>query len=113
MNVRKYHIYLANLEPRFGTEPGKRRPVVVVQTDLLNGTHPSTIICPITTNIIEGASILRVHLSKKESSLKKDCDILVDQIRSIDNRRFISEIGQLSAVKRAHLLENMKIILLE
>lgn len=113
MNIRKYHIYIANLDPRFGTEPGKRRPVVVVQTDLMNRTHPSTIICPITTNVIEGASILRVHLSGKEAGVKNACDILVDQIRSIDNRRFISEIGQISAVNRAQLLENIKIILFE
>lgn len=113
MNIRKYHIYIANLDPRFGTEPGKRRPVVVVQTDLMNGIHQSTIICPITTNIIDGASILRVHVTQKESGLKNNCDILVDQMRSIDNRRFLSEIGQLSAIERAHLIKNMKIILFE
>lgn len=113
MNIRKYHIYIANLDPRFGTEPGKRRPVVVVQTDLMNGIHQSTIICPITTNIIDGASILRVHVTQKESGLKNNCDILVDQMRSIDNCRFLSEIGQLSAIERAHLIKNMKIILFE
>ena len=42
MTIKKFHLYLADLNPRMGTEPGKTRPVVVIQTDLLNPTHPST-----------------------------------------------------------------------
>ncbi|MFN2423284.1 MAG: type II toxin-antitoxin system PemK/MazF family toxin, partial [Cryomorphaceae bacterium] len=42
MKVKKFEIWLANLDPRMGTEAGKTRPVVVVQTDLLNRVHPST-----------------------------------------------------------------------
>jgi mRNA interferase MazF len=72
MKIRKFNIYLADLSPRFGTEPGKTRPVVVLQTNLLNdGLHPSTIVCPITTNVIHEADILRVHLSPKAIGLKK------------------------------------------
>ena len=113
MTIKKHHIYMADLNPRFGTEPGKKRPVVVIQTDLLNNIHPSTIICPLTSNVIMGASVLRVHLSKKETGLKKDSDILVDQIRSIDNKRFINEIGLLSARHREEFLENLRIVLFQ
>jgi mRNA interferase MazF len=49
MNIRQYEVWLADLNPRVGTEAGKTRPVLVVQTNLLNTvSHPSTIICPIT-----------------------------------------------------------------
>jgi mRNA interferase MazF len=51
MKIKQYEIWIADLNPRFGTETGKTRPVVIIQTDLLNKHHPSTIICPITTNI--------------------------------------------------------------
>ena len=67
MKLEKFHIYLADLNPRQGTEAGKIRPVVVVQTDLLNNTHPSTIICPLTTRVVSGARMLRVHISSKET----------------------------------------------
>ncbi len=114
MKIRKFNLYLADLSPRFGTEPGKTRPVVVLQTNLLNdGQHPSTIICPITTNVIRGAEILRVHLSKKGMGLKKDSDILVDQIRAIDNRRFVTHLGELNPMDKTKLIENLKIILFE
>ncbi|WP_106134456.1 type II toxin-antitoxin system PemK/MazF family toxin [Mongoliibacter ruber] len=43
--VKRFEVWLANLDPRFGTETGKTRPVLVVQTDLLNKVHPSTLVC--------------------------------------------------------------------
>jgi mRNA interferase MazF len=87
------HIYVADLNPRFGTEPGKVRPVVVVQTDALNRSHPSTIICPLTTKIAGFENPLRVALPMGVSGLKRPSDILVDQIKSIDNRRLRSKLG--------------------
>lgn len=113
MKIRQYHIYLADLDPGFGTEPGKIRPVVVVQADILNVDHYSSVICPITSDVRGGFKILRIHLPKKESKLKKDSDVLVDQVRAIDNRRFIKKIGRLTPRQRGLLRKNLKIILFE
>lgn len=113
MNIRKFHIYSADLNPQFGTEPGKIRPVVVIQTDLLNNFHPSTIICPITSKVRHDISLLRVHIAHTESKLAKDSDILIDQIRAIDNKRFIKEIGHLPDKLKLLLLENLKILMLD
>lgn len=114
MKIKKFHIYLADLNPRYGTEAGKIRPVVVVQTDLLNEFHPSTLVCPVSTNVIHEAKILRVHLGKEGvSGLNKESDLLVDQIRSIDNRRFKKEVGVLTEKQKEKLLENLKKIILE
>jgi len=89
MKIKKWDVWLADLNPRQGTEPGKTRPVVVIQTDLLNKTHPFTIICPFTTIVQAEAEILRVHIQAGMSGLEKNSDILVDQIRAIDNQRFL------------------------
>lgn len=114
MRIKKFYIYLADLNPRFGTEPGKTRPVVVVQTNLLNDAgHPSTLICPITSKVTPGAGLLRVHLSKSETSRKKDSDVLVDQVRAIDNRRFVRTVGELNAGHKQKLADNLKILLFE
>jgi len=96
MKIRQFEIWIADLNPRFGTETGKTRPVVVVQTDYLNKVHPSTIICPITTNVKPESEILRVHLKKGMARLKEDCDVMIDQIRAIDNKRFLKRVGELS-----------------
>lgn len=114
MRIRKFHLYLADLNPRRGTEPGKIRPVVVIQTDLLNDAHPSTIVCPMTTQVVRSWELLRVHLRPgNPTGLTQESDILVDQIRAIDNRRFKKEIGRLTELEREHLRENLQILLLE
>ena len=96
-----------------GTEPGKIRPVVVVQTDLLNGIHPSTVVCPLTTRVVKESQILRVHLAKGTSGLREDSDILVDQIRAIDKRRFKKHLGRLTDRRAEKLLEGLRIVVLE
>ena len=111
MEIKKGHVYIADLNPRIGTEPGKVRPVVVVQTDLLNGLHPSTVICPITTQIHTKARFLRVHLATGEGGLNEPSDILVDQVRAIDNRRFVKSTGRISRQSLQRLLENLRTIL--
>jgi mRNA interferase MazF len=95
MTIKKYEIWLANLDPRFGTETGKTRPILIVQTDILNKVHPSTLICPITTNVKLQSQILRVHLKKGTAKVKEDCDIMIDQLRAIDKKRLIKKIGDL------------------
>ena len=109
MKYKQYDIWLADLNPTVGTEPGKTRPVVIIQTDLLNETHLSTIVCPVTTNVKPEAEILRIHL--KKSHLSKLSDILVDQPRAIDNKRFIKKLGKLTSEQIIQLKENLKIVL--
>ncbi len=111
MKIKQYEVWIADLNPRFGTEAGKTRPVVILQTDLLNKFHPSTIICPITTNIQHEAEILRVHLKKGTAKLKDDCDIMVDQIRAIDNKRLIKKIGELSPEIITRIRSNISLVL--
>jgi len=88
--MRKHgEIWLANLNPGKGTEPGKIRPVVILQNQaLLDAEHPSTLVVPITTNLVEDAAPLRLRI-KALGKLEKDSDLLVDQLRAIDNRRLI------------------------
>ena len=112
MEIRKWHVYLADLNPRFGTEPGKLRPVVVIQTNLLNEPgHPSTLICPLTTRTLPQSKWLRVHLEKGEAGLDEKSDILADQVRAVDNRRLRKELGIISKETRARLTVSLKIIL--
>ena len=111
MRIRQFEIWIANLEPRLGTEIGKVRPVLVVQTDLLNQVHPSTLICPITSNVHRESEILRINIKQGTSNLKESSDIMIDQIRAIDNRRFLNKVGVLPASLGARVKENIKIIL--
>lgn len=112
MLIKQFEIWVADLNPKIGTEPGKTRPVLIVQTNLLNRiAHPSTIICPITTNVKKDSEILRVHLKKGTANLHQACDIMIDQVRAIDNKRLIKKIGNLSTDLTAKIKENLQIIM--
>ena len=111
MKFKQFDIWLADLNPRFGTEEGKTRPVIIVQTDLLNQVHLSTIICPLTTNIKQDTELLRVNLPASQFGLKEESAIMIDQIRAIDIKRLIKKIGSVSNNYRTHIKENIKNIL--
>ncbi|MFC5282760.1 type II toxin-antitoxin system PemK/MazF family toxin [Pedobacter alpinus] len=112
MLVKQFEIWIADLNPQLGTEPGKTRPVLIIQTNLLNKIpHPSTIICPITTNVQHDSEILRVHLRKGMANLFEDCDIMIDQIRAIDNKRLIKKVGILTDNLIETVKENIGIVL--
>ena len=82
-------IWLANLNPGRGTEPGKIRPVLILQNQaLLDAEHPSTLIIPLTTNLIDDAEPLRLRIVA-QGRMEQDSDLLVDQLRAIDNKRLI------------------------
>ena len=82
-------VWLANLNPGRGTEPGKIRPVLIVQSQaLLEADHPSTLIVPLTCSLIDDAEPLRLRLPA-QAGLDKDSDLLLDQLRAIDNQRLI------------------------
>lgn len=109
MKIKQYEIWLADLNPAMGTEPVKTRPVVIVQSNLLNDIHPSSIICPITSKVNEEIQLLRVHLKKNQ--LDKPSDVLVDQLRAIDNKRLLHKLGKLNKDQIQTLQTNIKIVL--
>lgn len=112
MQIKQYEIWIADLNPQIGTEPGKTRPVLVVQTNLLNKIpHPSTLICPITTNVKKDSEILRVHIKKGTANLNENCDIMIDQLRAIDNNRLVKKVGNLPSNLAEMVRENIKTIL--
>jgi len=89
VRVQRGSLYLADLSPRRGSEPGKVRPVLVIQTDLLNEAgHPSTWVLPCTTRL-SGESLLRVALPRGIAGNRQECEVMIDQSRAIDNGRFI------------------------
>ena len=95
MRIRRGSLYLADLNPRRETEPGKARPVLVIQTDLLNEAgHPSTWVLPCTTRL-SGENLLRVSLPRGIAGNGKECEVMIDQSRAIDNRRFVRALEPL------------------
>ena len=109
IGMKKFELWLADLNSSKGVTVGKVRPVVLIQSDLLNEVHDSIIVCPLTTNVNRDARILRVFVGRKH--LEAESDILVDQIRAISRRRLIKKLGKLSSAQSQLLTANLKVML--
>ena len=105
VEIKKGDIFLANLEPVIGSEQGGIRPVLILQNDVSNKYSPVTIIASITSKIFEKEFPTNVFLSKKDSKLNKDSTVLLNQIRTIDKRRFIKKINSLDT----HLMKKVNL----
>ena len=95
MAPTQWHLYVVDIEPRVGTKPGKQRPCLAVQpTEFSEGGLESTVVLPLTTQLSTGNGFpLRVRVPKGTCGLKRDSDVLVDQILSWDNSLFRRDLG--------------------
>jgi mRNA interferase MazF len=112
MNIKKYEIWIADLNPGLGTEPGKIRPVLIVQNDLLHQlNHISTIVCPISSQK-RGISELRIAVKDSlTNGLKKPSSIVIDQIKAIDLSRLKEKIGVIEEKYEKEIKKAISLIL--
>lgn len=88
--MKRGDIWVANLNPNRGAEVGKIRPVLILQDDaLIDAGFPTVVVLPLTTQVRPDVATLRVTL-KARDRLQQDCQIMIDQPRTLDRRR----IGQ-------------------
>ena len=110
MKYRQGDVFLARLNPSKGSEPGKDRPVVVVQSDALNeAEYPTCIVVP--------CSSVEMPETSLRPTINDDCFnqktyVLLDQIRSVDvNKRFKKKIGSLSSENTEFVISSAKELL--
>jgi mRNA interferase MazF len=112
MEIRRGDIWWADLpEPR-ASDPGFRRPVLVVQDDDFNESLIGTVvIAAITTNLELAKAPGNVLVAARQSGLPKDSVINVSQLLTLD-RRFLTEfVGPLPDRKMAHVNEGLRLVL--
>ena len=109
----QYEIWVADLNPSLGTEPGKIRPVIILQSDILNKAGHSTLVgCAISSQHKDGVSLIRLPVEPSPlNGLNKKSYILCDQIRSIDMVRLKGKVGMLDIDVIKRLNESIKAIL--
>ena len=112
MGFRRGAIHVANFNPSKGTEPGKIRPCLIIQSDLLSDAgHPSTTVLPLSTQLIDNAAPLRFRVTAR-GQLRADSDVMVDQTRTIDNTRISGDaLAMLESSEVAAVEEYLKIVL--
>jgi mRNA interferase MazF len=91
MVLKRFDVYLANLEPTVGSEIQKTRPCLIVSPDEMNRNIRTVIIAPMTSAQKDYPT--RVSCSFK----KKEGQIVLDQIRTIDKARLIKKLGMIDS----------------
>jgi mRNA interferase MazF len=93
----KGEIWWAHLPKNpYGSEPGKRRPVLVIQNDAINRSNIKTIICAVITSNISQAQVMgNILLEKSITGLDKTSVVNFSQIFTIDKTRFIEQVSML------------------
>jgi mRNA interferase MazF len=89
-------IYLVNFDPTIGAEIQKTRPALIIQNDISNQHSPITIVAAITSKFDEKLYPTEVLIAVSEGGLKTDSVVLLNQIRSIDEKRLIRCLGKIS-----------------
>jgi mRNA interferase MazF len=112
MSIERGHLYVIDFNPRIKTEPGKLRPALVLQSDLVNEAgYPSTIVIPTTTRLVENAGMLRLRLKRGQGGVARDSDLLVGQLIAVANESFRQEIGALPNSLMEELENRIRVIL--
>ena len=112
MVISQGEIWWADLPEPVGSGPGFRRPVVVVQSDSMNRSRVSTVLCvPLTSNLKWALAPGNVLLSIKDTGLPKDSVANVSLILSLDKLQLTKRIGKLTTAKLGLVLAGIDIVL--
>ena len=98
MVVKQFEIYLLNLDPMIGSEIQKTRPCLVISPDEMNRHINTVIIAPMTTKGRACPTRVTCQFQRKQGQ------IVLDQIRTIDKAKLIEKMGTLDAKTQANVL---------
>lgn len=102
MGVKRFEIYLVNLDATIGHEIKKTRPCVIISPNEMNEAISTVLIAPMTT---KGRLYpTRVNLTFQN----KEGQIVLDQIRAIDKIRLVSKIGEIDSKTQDKILQVLK-----
>ncbi len=90
MVISQYDVFLVNLDPTIGHEIKKTRPCLVISPDEMNRNIATVIIAPMTTKSRGYPSRVEVTFKRKKGW------IVLDQIRTVDNRRLAKKLGTIT-----------------
>jgi mRNA interferase MazF len=98
MVIKRFDVYLVNLDPTVGSEIQKKRPCLVISPDEMNRHIATVIFAPMTT---KG----RPYPTRVTCNFEgKDGQIVLDQIRTVDKTRLVKRLGKISAQEQNEVL---------
>jgi len=93
--MKRYELYLVDLDPTIGVEMKKVRPCLIVSPDEMNNYVQSVIVAPLTTNFRNIPSRVKI-IASYGNGLSETSYVALDQIKTIDKNRCKKKIGTIS-----------------
>jgi mRNA interferase MazF len=110
--MKRGELWWADYGIPYGSEPGYRRPVIILQNDFFNNSRiNTTVVIPLSTNLLLADVPGNIFISKKDSKLSKDSVILLSQIGVIDKERLIEKISKINNEMQENIETNVLFIL--
>ena len=106
VKLKRFDIYLVNLDPTIGSEIKKTRPVVIISPDSMNFSRLKTIIIAPMTSTIRESFPTRVSTKFKN----KEGQIALDQLRAIDRTRILQKLGSLDKETENNILNILMVM---
>ena len=111
MVIEQGDIYWIDRETPDGSEPGYRRPFVVVQNDAFNTSRINTVVvCALTSNIKRAKAPGNLLLNKGEANLPQQSVVNVSQIFTVDKKFLTERMGTLSTKRVAQIVAGLQIL---
>jgi mRNA interferase MazF len=95
MVVKRFEVYLVNLDPTVGAEMQKTRPCVVVSPDEMNRHIATVIVAPLTTQGKRCPTRIVCNFDGKTGL------VVLDQLRTVDKVRLVKQLGRLTSILRS------------
>lgn len=100
--VKRFEVYLVDLDPTRGSEIRKTRPCLVISPDEMNRYIRTVIVAPMTTKGRNYPTRVPCRFQKK------DGQIVLDQIRTVDKARLAKKLGRISPNAQSSVLETLQ-----
>ncbi len=101
MVVKRFDVFLVNLDPTVGSEIQKTRPCVVISPDEMNRYISTVIIAPMTTKGKQYPTRVLCQFQGKNGQ------IVLDQVRTVDKNRLVKKLGRISQDEQKKLLATL------
>lgn len=108
--IKRGQVWIADLNPGFGIEIRKKRPVLIISNDQINKLLPTIIVVPVSSQVFP-LGPEKVLLPKNSAGLDKDSVVLAPTIKSIDKVRLVNKIGKLKQDKLLEIEDSLKLVL--
>lgn len=105
--MKKYQIYLVNLDPTIGSEISKTRPCIIVSPDEMNSSLNTVMVVPLTSTPPRTLPTRILIKPSPLNKLKNESYAVLDQLKTIDKRRMVDDWGEITEKEKMDITNTL------